>query len=328
MRRRGVLLLLGLAAVVALWSAYPQQPKVIPRVGMVLQGSTEDTAEGVTAFRKELARLGYVEGQSVDIEYRYYRPPGSELLASIARELVQSNVNVLTGMSTPDIRALMQATKTIPIVMIVPGDPVGAGLIESLARPGGNVTGLTILSTELSGKRLELLKEIIPRISRVGVLFNPANPVVRRDVAELQASGQALSITIHPVEVRQPNELPRAFSLMTAAHDKALIVVVDPVTYVNRTVIRDLAARSRLPTMYYVRECVVLGGLMSYGPSGVDQFRRAATYVDKILKGAKLGDLPVQQPTKFELVVNLRTAKELGLVVPESILIRADEVIR
>jgi len=317
-----------IAALAAALESYPQQPKPVPRIGMVLQGGAEDTSSGVAAFRKGLRDLGYVEGQNISIEYRYYRPPGPDALAGIARELVQSKVDVLTAMSTPEIRALMQATTTIPIVMIVAGDPVGSGLVESLARPGGNVTGLTIMTTELDGKRLELLREVVPKISRVGVLFNPANPVVRRNAQGVQAAGQALGITVHPVEVRESSDLPNAFSSVTGAHDKALIVVVDPVTWVNRMTILDLTARNRLPAMFYVKEFVDLGGLMSYGPSSLDQFRRAAIYVDKILKGARPAELPVQQPTKFELIVNLKTAKALGINIPESILVRADEVIR
>jgi putative tryptophan/tyrosine transport system substrate-binding protein len=329
MKTRVALLFAIVAVVVAPSVAYSQQPKPVYRVGMFLQGSAETTTEGVSAFRKELRDLGYVEGQNLSIEYRYYHPPGPDAaLTEIARELVQSKVDVLTAMSTPEIRALMQATTTIPIVMIVPGDPVGAGLIESLARPGGNVTGLTIQMTELNGKRLELLREVVPKISRVGVLFNPANPVGRSNVTQLEAAGRALGITIHPVEAREPHDLPKAFSLVTEARDQALIVVVDPLTWINRVAVLELVARTRLPSMFYIREFVELGGLMSYGSSTTDHFRRAATYVAKILKGAKPADLPVQQPIKFELFVNLKTAKAIGITISESMLLRADKVIR
>jgi ABC-type uncharacterized transport system substrate-binding protein len=328
MNTRDALLFAILAVVVAPSVAYSQQPKAVYRVGMVLQGSAETTTEGVAAFRKELRDLGYVEGQNLSIESRYYHPPGPDALTEIARELVQSKVDVLTAMSTPEIRALIQATTTIPIVMIVPGDPVGAGLIQSLARPGGNVTGLTIQMTELNGKRLELVREVVPKISRVGVLFNPTNPVGRSNVTELEAAGRALGITIHPVEVREPHDLPKAVSLVTEARNQAVIVVVDPLTWINRVAVLELVARTRLPSMFYIREFVELGGLMSYGSSTVDQFRRAAIYVAKILKGAKPADLPVQQPIKFELFINLKTAKAIGITIPESMLLRADQVIK
>jgi len=307
---------------------YPQQSVEAPRIAMVLQGAPEDTAPGVEAFRQGLRDLGYVEGQNLTIEYRYFPPDRHDLLPGIATSLVQSKVDVLIAMSTPEIRALMQATDTIPILMVVPGDPVGAGLIKSLARPGGNVTGLTIQSIDLDGKRVELLEETVPRLSRIGVLFNPGNSVVRQDVAHLQAAGKTLGVTIHPVEARNQNEIVSAFSTVAEARDQAVVVVVDALTFINRKMIVDLCTRGRLPAMFYARPFVELGGLMSYGPRSTDLFRRAASYADKLLKGAKPADLPVEQPAKFEFVINLKTAKALGLTIPQSILLRADEVIR
>jgi putative ABC transport system substrate-binding protein len=295
---------------------------------MVIHGTAQSFAKQIQAFRQGLRDLGYIEGQNLKIEYRFYPPEQPDLLPDIANELVRSNVDVLLAVSTPEIRALMQATSTIPIVMLAPGDPVGAGLVASLGHPGGNVTGLTQMSTDLSGKRLELLKDAVSGISRVAVLFNPANPAARRDAMELQHAGRARGITIHLAEVRQPEELSSAFSSMTRAHDGGVIVVIDALVFTHRRVILDLAARHRLPSVFYIREFAELGGLVSYGPNGADGFRHAATYVDKILKGAKPADLPVEQPTKFELVVNLKTAKALGITIPESILLRADEVIR
>ena len=304
------------------------QPTRASRIGMVMFGPAEASAQLIAAFRQGLRDLGYVEGQNINIENRWYPPEQPDLLPGIAIDLVRSKVDVLVGVSTPHIRALKAATSTIPIVMIGPGDPVGAGLVESLARPGGNVTGLTIMSIDTSGKRLELRKETIGKISRVGILWNPVNPVVRRDFMETEVAARTLGITIHSVEVRGPNEFASAFSSMTGAHDGGLIVLIDPLTWIHRKLIVDLAARSRLPTMFFFREFVEAGGLMSYGPKTLELWRRAATYVDKILKGAKPADLPVEQPTKFELVINLKTAKAFGLTIPQSVLVRADEVIR
>jgi putative ABC transport system substrate-binding protein len=317
------------AALAASLGAFPQQPIPVPRIGMVIHGPAEASAQVIEAFRQGLRDLGYVEGQNISIELRLYPPERPDLLPGLASELVRSKVDVLVAVSTPQIRALMEATKTIPIVMIAPGDPVGSGLVASLARPGGNVTGLTIMTRDIMGKRLELLKDAVPKISRVGALFNPANPVGRRDVMEeLQAAGRTLGITIHSVEVREPSQFSSAFSSITGAHDGGLIVVVDPLTWIHRKLIVDLSARNRLPTMFYFREFVELGGLMSYGPNTMDLYRRAATYVVKILKGVKPADLPVEQPTKFELIINLKTAKALGITIPEAILLRADDVIR
>lgn len=320
--------IIGIAALAAVNEAHPEQQPRLRRIVLVISGPAEANTELVGAFRQGLRDLGYVEDQSIRFELALYPPERPDLLPGIASELVSSKADVLLAVSTPQIRALMEATKTIPIVMIAPGDPVGSGLVASLGRPGGNVTGLTILMEELAAKRLELLKEASPTISRVGVLGNAANPGSRKDVLRLQAAGRTLGITIHPAEVREPDEIVSAFTSMAAARDQGLIVVIDSLTFSHRRLIVDLAARNHLPTMSYVREFAQLGGLMSYGPSNMGLFRRAATYVDRILKGAKPAELPVEQPTKFELVINLKTAKALDITIPDSILLRADEVIR
>ena len=329
MKARGLRLVVCLGILAASSAAYPQQSSSVPRIVLVIPSPAEAQVELVGAFRQGLRDLGYVEGRSIRFDLSLYPPERPDLLPGIASELVRSKVDVLVAVSTPQIRALMEATKTIPIVMIAPGDPVGSGLVASLARPGGNVTGLTIMSYDIMGKRLELLKHAIPKISRVGALFNPTNPAARRDVLEeLQAAGRTLRITIHPAPVREPSEIASAFASIVKEHDGGLIVAVDPIIWPHRKRIVDLCAQNHLPSMSYFREFVELGGLMSYGPNGTELFRRAATYVDKILKGAKPADLPVEQPTKFELVINLRTAKALGITIPEAMLLRADEVIR
>jgi len=316
-----------LAALVASIPSHAQQPTRMPRIGFVATGPG-GAQPGVEAFRQGLRALGYVEGENIKIEMRWHPPERPDLLPGIANELVHSQAEVLVASSTPEILALKQATSTIPIVMISPSDPVGTGLIESLARPGGNVTGLAWMSRDITGKRLELLKEAVPKISRVGDLWNPLNPATQGDFRQVQLAARTLGITIHSAEVRKPNEIVSAFSSIRRARADALIVQADNLTMTHRKQIADLALQSRLPTMFFVRDYVDDGGLMSYGANLTDLYRRSAAYVDKILKGAKPVDLPVEQPTKFELVVNLRTAKALGITIPEAILLRADEVIR
>jgi len=279
------------------------------------------------AFRQGLRELGYTEGQHLVIETRHaaMRPA---LLPDLAANLVLSKVDVIVAAGDPAIYAARHATSTIPIVMVAGADPVGSGLVASLARPGGNLTGSSALSPELSGKRLQLLTEALPGVSRVAVLWNPADPAKALDVRETQAAGQALGVQLQLLEVRGPEEFESAFAAMTRDRAEALITLGDPLTVSHRMRIVDLAAKSRLPTMYDVREFVEAGGLMAYGPSLPDLFRRAAAYVDKILKGAKPGTLPVEQPMKFELIINLKTAKALGLTIPQSVLFLADQVIQ
>jgi putative ABC transport system substrate-binding protein len=309
-------------------ATYAQQPTHVPRLGFVIAGQPEGPTKLTDAFRQGLRELGYVEGENIRIELRWHPPERPDLLPGIASELVRSKVDVLLAPTTPEILALKQATNTIPIVMIAPSDPVGTGLVESLARPGGNVTGLAWMSRDIMGKRLELLREAVPKVSRMSDLWNPRNPSTQRDFKEIEVAARALGITVHSAEVREPNEFVGAFSSMTRARADALVVQADYLTWVHRKQIVDLALQRRLPTMFFAREYVDAGGLMSYGANLAELFRRSASYVDKILKGVRPVDLPVEQPTNFELVINLKTAKALGITIPESILLRADEVIR
>jgi len=279
------------------------------------------------AFRQGLRELGYVEGQNLIIESRYAEG-SEERLPDLAAELVRLKVEVIVAGGSSTIRAAQHATRTIPIVMAGSYDPVGRGLVASLARPGGNTTGVSTLGAELPGKRLELLKETVPQSARVAVLANPAAGGYESVMHNLTGAAQALGLQLRIVELRRAEELDTAFATMTREGVDALIVVPDRALMDGlrgRTV--DLAATHRLPAMYDGREYVAAGGLMSYGPSLLDMFQRAATYVDRILKGAKPADLPVAQPTKFELVINLKTAKALGLTVPPSLLFQANEVI-
>jgi len=272
--------------------------------------------------------LGYVEGQNIAIESRwaegkYDRLPG------LAAELVRLKVDVLVTQAAPAIQAAKEATRTIPIVMAISGDPIGTGFVASLARPGGNITGLSLLATELSGKRLELLKEAIPKLSRVAVIWNSSSPGMAHRFREVQAAARALGVRLQSLEVRgDPSDFEGAFSAATKERPDGLLVVLDPFTTLHRRRIGEFAAGSRLPAVYGSSAFPEAGGLMSYGPNIPDMYRRAAFYVDKILKGAKPADLPVEQPRKFELVINLKTAKELGITIPPEVLLQADRVIK
>lgn len=319
---------LALGFLLIFTQSHAQQPTRVPRVGFVHAGPGGPPAQFVEAFRQGLRALGYVEGQNVEVEFRWHPPERLDLLPGIAHELVRSNADVLVGSTTPEIIALKQATSTIPIVMITPSDPVGAGLIGSLARPGGNVTGLAWMSRDITGKRLELLKEAVPKASRVADLWDPRNPALQVDFQEMQRAARTLGIKIHSAEVRDPNELVSAFSSIKRAHVDALIVQAGYLTMSHRKQIADLAVQHGLPSMFFAREYVDAGGLMSYGGSLSDLYRRSAYYVDRILKGARPADLPVEQPTKFQLIINMKTAKALGITIPEAILQRADEVLR
>ncbi len=280
------------------------------------------------AFRQSLRQHGYVEGQNIVVEARWSEGR-IERFPGLAAELVRLKVDVIVAASTPGVQAAKQATSTIPIVIAAAADPVGMGLVASLARPGGNVTGLSFLSTlDTRGKWLEILKEAVPKVSRVAFLWNSTSPIEARSLDAMQTPARALGLALRPVEARGPNEFEGAFAVMTRDHADALIAMDSHLNVTYRTPIVALAAKHQLPAMYGFREFVEAGGLMSYGPDLSENFRRAAVYVDKILKGAKPGDLPVEQPTKFELVINLKTAKALGLTIPQSILIRADEVIQ
>ena len=270
--------------------------------------------------------MGYVEGQSITIEYRYAEEK-LDRLPDLVAELVHSKVDVIVAVSTPAIEAAKNATKTIPIIMAGVSDPVGTGFVASLARPGGNVTGLSLQSPELSGKRLELLKEIIPKLSRVAFLVHRQDPGHRLFVKEAQDAGQSLGMRIQPLEAAGFEEIKGAFPAMIRERIGGLIV--QPIFVGTHGLrIADLAARNRLPTISDPTEFADAGGLMSYGPSRSALWQRAATYVDKILKGTKPADIPVEQPTKFEFVINLKTAKQIGVMIPQSVLYRADKVIR
>jgi len=325
-RRREFITLLGGAAVWPL-AARAQQMGKVPRIGYLGSSSPSLEPHFVEAFRQKLRELGHIEGENIAIEYRWAEGQDRRL-PELATELVRLQPNVIVTAGTPGALAAMQATKTIPIVMASSGDPVGAGLVTSLARPGGHVTGFTIVGPQIEGKRLELLKEAVPELSRVAVLWNPSYPAAVSYFNTIENAGRTLRISLDPVaEVRRANELDNAFFAIASARPRALLVVADRFLLAHRKRIVEFAVAKRLPGMFPYREYVEAGGLMSYAPSNIELFRGAATYVDKILKGAKPGDLPVQEPTKLELIVNLKTSKAIGLTVPESFLLRADELI-
>ena len=309
-------------------AAQAQQSSGLRRIGYLGSSSPSLEPHYVEAFRQQLRDLGYIEGQHIAIEYRWAEGR-DERLPDLAAELVRLDPAVIVTTGTPGTLAAMQATKTIPIVMASSADPVRSRIVASLARPGGNVTGFTILGPELEGKRMELLKQAVPRLSRVAVLWNPANPGIAFYLEAIETAGRALHVTVGPVvEVRRAEELESAFSTVAKARPDALAVLADRSLLAHRRRIVEFATARRLPAMYPYGEYVDAGGLMSYAPSNTELFRGAATYVDKILKGANPGTLPVQEPTKFELVINLKTAKSLGLTIPQSLQLRADRVIQ
>jgi putative tryptophan/tyrosine transport system substrate-binding protein len=324
-----VVLLVGLA-LASVHLADAQQPTKIPRIGYVSgTGNPSDPGPYVEALRQGLRDLGHFDGKNILIEYR-----GAEgkvdRIPSLVAELVQLNVDVLVVVTLSSIRAAKQATKTIPIVMVT-GDPVASGIVDSLARPGGNITGLATLSRDLSGKRLEMLSEAVPRLSRVGVLWNADEQTGSRGVyfKEYETAARALKIELQSLEVRGPNpDLQGAFQTAAKGRAGGLITITSAPLFLQRKRIADLAIKNRLPSMYQGSAWVEAGGLMSYSADDLEAFRRAATYVDKILKGTKPADLPVEQPTKFELVINLKTAKALGLTIPPVVLMRAEKVIK
>ncbi|MBI2554481.1 MAG: ABC transporter substrate-binding protein [Candidatus Rokubacteria bacterium] len=325
LRTLGLIVTLALGILAAPLAARAQQAGRVPRIGFLTTGASPVPWE---AFRQGLRDLGYVEGQNIVIERR--SAAGKvERLPDLAVDLVGLKVDVIVAPDPPAAGAAKNATKTIPVVVRTSDDPVAMGLVASLARPGGNITGLTSLWGELSGKRLELLKEVVPRISRVAVLWNPAHPGAILALRETEVAARSLGLQLQSLEVRGPNpDFEGAFGAAARERAGALITLRNPLIVRHRTRIVNLAAKSRLPAMYDEREFVEAGGLTSYGANLSDLNRRAAVYVDKILKGAKPADLPVEQPTKFELVINRKTAKALGLTIPQSILIRADEVIQ
>jgi ABC-type uncharacterized transport system substrate-binding protein len=327
MDRRVFISGMTLSLLAAPLAAEAQPVGKVPRIGVIVTATRPETEHLIKALSEGLRELGYVEGRNVMLELRFAEGR-QERLPGLVAELVQLKVDVLVTGSNPVIAAVKQATATIPVVMAVSRDPVGAKFIPSLARPGGNITGLANDSApEIIGKNLALLKEAAPRISRVAFLWNPVPPGADTSRNAVESAARNLGIAFQSVEVRGRNEFEGAFAAMVRERADGVVVAQDPVTFGSRSQVALLAARSRLPAVYGVKEFAEAGGLMSYGPNIADQFRRAAIYVDKILKGEKAADLPVEQPTKFELVVNLKTAKALGLTIPPSLLQRADQVI-
>ena len=305
-----------------------QEPKKVPRIGFLSGGSPSSFSRFTEAFREGLRELGYVEEKNIAIEYKWAEGI-NDRLPNLAAELVRLKVDVIvTSGGTTTIFAAKNATERIPIVMASSSDPVETGLVNSLARPGGNITGLTLGGPELYGKRVELLRETVPRVSRAGILFNPANPAAALALKETQAAAHALGLQLQSLEVRSPEDFESVFKAATKAQTGALIVTQQAPIFVHRQRVVALASKSRLPVMYAESEWPNVGGLMSYGPDINDNYRRAATYVDKILKGAKPAELPVERPTKFEFVINLKTAKQIGLTIPQSVLYQADKVIK
>ena len=327
MDRRAFLAVTAAGGLIAMPAfARAQQAGKIQHIGFLsLSSGPGPPAE---AFRQRLRELGYVEGRNLVIEYRWAAGK-QERLPELAAELVRVKVEVIVASSTPTAEAAKRATSTIPIVMAPVADPVGSGLVASLARPGGNVTGLTNLATELAGKRLQLVRELFPKATRVAVLAYHRTSATELFLEEMRGRARQMGVqlVVHQ-EVNEAGDLPGAFAAMQRERAQALIVQISPFSFDNTKRIVELAAQHRFPAMYDVRSFVEAGGLVSYGPSLLEMFRRAAFYVDRILKGAKPADLPVEQPTKFELVINLKTAKALGLTIPPSLLVRADEVIQ
>jgi putative ABC transport system substrate-binding protein len=326
-RRR--FLLTSLAGVLAAPLAAEAQPAgKVPRTGYLSPGFATDPMRErfLEAFRQGLRELGYVEGQNIAIESRWAEGKDDRLPA-LAADLVRSKVDVIVAETGAATRAVQLTTRTIPIVMTLVNDPVGSGLVASLARPGGNVTGLTVMSPDLAGKQLQLLKEVVPKVSRVAVLRNPDNPAATAMLREAEAAARALGMRLQTLEARNPPEIDSAFAAMTRERAGALLILPDGVFLSQRSQIAELAVKRLLPSIRQSSAFPEAGGLMSYGANYLDLERRAATFVDKILKGAKPADLPVAQPTKFELVINLRTAKAIGLTIPPALLQRADQVI-
>jgi putative tryptophan/tyrosine transport system substrate-binding protein len=323
LRRRDFVALFGGAVTTWPLSTRAQQPGKVPTIGF-LGADAAAFSPWTAAFVAHLRELGWIEGRTIAIEYRWSEGR-TERYAEIAAEFVRLNVDVIVtvGSAVPTVK---QATTVIPIVFAVAIDPVGSGLVASLAKPGGNVTGLSLQATNLAGKRLELLREIVPQLRRLGIIFNVGNAQPVLEMGETQAAARMLGLDVAPLVIQRAEDIATAFAAVKAQAD-ALYVAVDQLIVANLGDILTLARGARLPTVFSTRDFVRAGGFMSYGPNYSDLFRRSADYVDKILRGTSAGDIPVEQPTKFELVINLTTAKALGLTIPESFLVRADEVI-
>ena len=324
MRRRAFISLLG-GAVAWPLAARAQQQAKLPTIGLWGPSTLSAASQRVARFVQRLRELGWIEGRTVAIEYRWAEGR-NERAAEIAAEFVRLKVDVIVAQGTPSVIAAKQATSVIPIVFAAVGDPVGSGLVASLSRPGGNVTGLSTQQTDTASKRIELFREMVPGLRRLAIMGNVGNPSVELELSEVQSTARALGLEATAFELLRAEDIAPAFDALKGRAD-ALYVCADPLVFTNRIRVNTLAQGARLPTMYLLGEYVEAGGLMSYGPSVPDLYRRAADFVDKILRGAKPADIPVEQPTKFDLIINITTAKALGLEIPPTLLARADEVI-
>ena len=324
MRRRDFIAAVG-GAVAGPLAARAQQPAKQPTIGFLGSGTLEGQGQWVAAFLQRLRELGWIEGRNITIEYRWAEG-NSDRADELAAELVRRRVDVIVTYANPIVLAVKRSTSTIPIVFAAAADPLGTGLVSTLARPGGNVTGLSVEATDLGSKRLELLRDVVPNFRRLGIMANVGNSASVLEMREVQSASGTLGLEVKTLDIRQAEDIARAFDELKG-HVDALYVCIDTILFANRIRIITLALAARLPTMFTTREAVKAGGLMTYGPSFPELFRRAGDYVDRILHGAKPEDLPVEQPTKFDLVLNLTTAKALGLTVPQTLLVRADEVI-
>ena len=328
MKKAAVLSILSAVVLLAVAViAEAQQPKKVPRIGYLTASTPVAQLPGTEALREGLREFGYVEGQNIAIEFRYAEEK-PERLPALAADMVRLKVDVIVTGGPTATRTAKETTNTVPIVMSQDSDPVGNGFVASLARPGGNITGLATLSPELSGKRLELLKEIVPKLNRVAVLGTSTNPGNAQGLKETELAAKAFRVQLQYLDVRDPKDIEIAFREASREQADAVLVLGGPVVLPQRTKVAELAVKNRLPAIYNRPEFVEAGGLVSYSASYTDMSRRAATYVDKILKGAKPADLPVEQPTKFEFIINLKAAKQIGLTIPPNVLARADKVIK
>jgi putative ABC transport system substrate-binding protein len=315
-----------LCALAVTWGAEAQQPANVPKIAIISMG-VDASSPHLEAFRQGLRAHGYIEGKNITLEYRF-ADGHADRLPGLAAELVRLNPNVIVTEGTPTVVAVHRATKRIPIVTALGSDPVKAGVAASLARPGGNVTGLTLTGANRTAKQLQLLKESLPSTANVAVIYNSTRPDIEEALADAKETARSLGITLRLFDVRSPNDLDATFDAVASARPNAMITIGHGMLFGNRKRIADFALKARLPAVFPEREFAEAGGLMAYGPDIGANFRRAASFVDKILKGAKPGELPIEQPTKWGLVVNLRTAKALGLKIPGSVLVRADEIIQ
>ena len=308
-------------------SVEAQQSKRVPRIGILVGGSASSDSARIESLRRGLRELGYIEGKNIAIEYRY-ADGKPDRLSALAAELVALKVDLIVTAGPAATRAAKEATKTTPIVMAQVNDAIGSGFVVNLARPGGNITGMSVMAPELSGKQLEVLKEVVPRLSRVAVLGTSTQPGNAETLKETEVAARGLKIQLRYFDIGSAKDLEAAFQAASKEHADALLPLSSPVLFVNRTQIVELATKNRLPAIYYATEYVEDGGLMTYAPNVLELWRRAASHVDKILKGAKPADLPVEQPTKFEFIINLKAAKQIGLTILPTVLARADRVIR